>query len=83
MNIGYRNMVDDLMIVCKYMKEGCETIIKVGELRHHADTCIYYPLACPNQGCDYIAARRLMKDHSLICEYKTEICTKGCSKVLK
>jgi hypothetical protein len=24
-----------------------------------------------------------MKDHAAVCEYKTEVCTKGCQKVLK
>jgi hypothetical protein len=36
-----------------------------------------------NSGCDFVAARYLMKDHVGICEFKTEICQKGCQKVLK
>jgi hypothetical protein len=76
-------MVDDLMIVCKYSKEGCDKIFKVGDLKPHSDTCIYYPLECVNSGCDFIGARHMIKDHAAICEYKTEICMKGCSKVLK
>ncbi|CDW86256.1 e3 ubiquitin-protein ligase nrdp1-like [Stylonychia lemnae] len=76
-------MVDDLQIMCKYFKEGCDKLFKVGELKQHSDTCIYYPLICQNSGCDFIGARHLMRDHSQQCEYKTEICQKGCQKVLK
>ena len=71
-------MVDDLDIKCKYFKNGCEGLMKVGDLKRHSEECEYYPLVCSNQGCDYIAARRLMRDHSFSCEFKTEICLKGC-----
>lgn len=57
--------------------------MKVADLKQHQNTCPYYPVACPNAGCEFIAARRLMKDHNPTCEYKTEICQKGCQKVLK
>lgn len=67
-------MVDDLTIMCKYNKEGCDKLFKVGELKQHSDSCIFYPLVCPNSGCDFVAARHLMKDHSAHCEFKTEIC---------
>jgi hypothetical protein len=76
-------MVEDLTIRCRYAKEGCEEQFKIGELKHHSAICPYYPIACPNSGCDFIAARRLIKDHTANCEYKTEICKKGCQKVLK
>jgi hypothetical protein len=76
-------MVEDLTIRCKYHKEGCDQLMKVADLKSHSDTCIFYPLECFNSGCDFVAARHLMKDHTAICEYKTEICQKGCQKVLK
>jgi hypothetical protein len=76
-------MVEDLTVMCKYQQEGCEQVMKIGELKHHSSICPYYPVACPNSGCDFIAARRLMKDHITNCEFKTEICQKGCQKVLK
>jgi len=76
-------MVDDLMVMCRYHKEGCDRCFKVGDLKRHQDVCIYYPLSCPNQGCEFVGARHLMKDHAAICEFKTEVCTKGCQKVLK
>eukprot|EP00347_Sterkiella_histriomuscorum_P008107 403346346 len=78
-----RNMVEDLTIMCKYNQEGCDKLFKVGELKHHSEICPYHPLSCQNSGCDYVAARHLMKDHHPQCEYKTEICQKGCQKVLK
>lgn len=71
-------MVDDLTIKCKYFREGCEQMLKVGELKNHQQQCLFYPVCCPNQGCDFIATRRLIKDHIVNCEYKTEICQKGC-----
>ena len=71
-------MVDDLLIMCRYHKEGCDRCFKVGELKHHQDVCVYYPLTCPNQGCEFIGARHLMKDHAAVCEFKTEVCNKGC-----
>jgi len=40
-------------------------------------------VACPNSGCDFVAARKLIKEHIGNCEFKTEICKKGCQKVLK
>ena len=58
-------------------------LFKAGELKPHSASCPFYPVSCPNSGCDFIAARRLMKDHTPICEFKTEICQKGCLKVLK
>jgi hypothetical protein len=67
-------MVDDMTIQCKYHKEGCKQLFKAGDLKPHADTCIYYPVVCVNSGCDFVAARHLMKDHVGVCEYKTEIC---------
>ena len=76
-------MVDDLLIMCKYNAQGCDKVFKVGELKHHQEECVFYPLVCQNSGCDFVAARHLMKDHAAVCEYKTEICTKGCQKVLK
>lgn len=57
-------MVDDLTIKCKYFKEGCECLFKVGELRNHSICCLFYPVACPNSGCDFVAARRHIKDHT-------------------
>ena len=76
-------MVDELTIKCKYWKEGCEQLFKAGDLKPHSTVCPFYPVVCPNSGCDYVAARRLMKDHTPTCEFKTEICQKGCLKVLK
>lgn len=69
-----RNMVEDLNIKCRYAREGCEELFKIGDLKHHAAICPYQPIACPNSGCDFIAARRLIKDHTANCEFKTEIC---------
>ena len=77
-------MVDDLTIRCKYSTNGCDLIMKVGDLKAHSEQCQFYPVACPNAGCDFVAARHLIKDHTpLLCEFKTEICQKGCQKVLK
>ena len=78
-----RNMVDEVIIKCKYQQHGCDIQYKVGDLKAHSDACLFYPLCCPNQGCDFIAARHLMHDHTVSCEYKTEVCDKGCQKVLK
>lgn len=71
-------MVDELTILCKYHKEGCEELLKVADLKQHQNNCPFYPVACSNSGCDFVAARRLMKDHIHVCEYKTELCQKGC-----
>ena len=76
-------MVEEVVIKCKYNLNGCDALLKVGELRSHQDSCEFYPVSCHNQGCDFIAARHLMKDHGPTCEFKTEICSKGCQKVLK
>jgi hypothetical protein len=67
-------MVDDLTIKCKYFANGCDKLFKIAELKHHCDVCSFYPVACPNSGCDFIGARHLMKDHTPYCEFKTEIC---------
>lgn len=76
-------MVEDVTVKCKYYANGCDKLFKVGELKSHNSTCLFYPLSCSNNGCDFIAARHLMKDHTPICEFKTEICDKGCQKILK
>lgn len=76
-------MVEDLTIRCKYAHAGCDQLMKVGELRAHSELCQLYPVACPNSGCDFVGARYLIKDHTPVCEFKTEICQKGCQKVLK
>mmetsp|Transcript_1816 Transcript_1816/g.1265 ORF Transcript_1816/g.1265 Transcript_1816/m.1265 type:complete len:84 (-) Transcript_1816:702-953(-) len=73
-----RNMVEDLTIRCKYYKEGCPELFKVGSLKEHSSACLFYPIACPNSGCDFVGARKFIKDHTQNCEYKTEICEKGC-----
>lgn len=71
-------MVDDLTIKCKYSASGCDKTFKVSELRQHSDSCTFYPVVCPNQGCDFVGPRYLMTDHTPICEFKTEICQRGC-----
>lgn len=71
-------MVEDLTIECRYRSEGCDQQFKIGELKHHSQMCPFTPIACFNSGCDFIAARHLIKDHVATCEYKTEICQKGC-----
>jgi hypothetical protein len=39
-----RNMVEEVLIKCKYWNNGCERVFKVGELRHHRDQCDFCPL---------------------------------------
>ena len=76
-------MIDDLTIKCRYHANGCDSFFRVSDLHSHRELCQFFPVACPNHGCDFIGARLLIKDHTPTCEFKTEICEKGCQKVLK
>jgi hypothetical protein len=76
-------MIDELQMKCKYSKSGCPEVFKVGVLKDHEAKCDMFPISCPNQGCEEILCRSLMAGHSPTCMFKTEICEKGCMKVLK
>ena len=76
-------MIDEMEMKCKYHRNGCESIFKIGVLKEHQAACDFFPIACGNQGCDVISARKLMLEHAPICQFKSEICQKGCMKVLK
>lgn len=78
-------MMDDLSIRCKYNEDGCEEIL-TGDpaIRNRHDLkCEYAKVKCKNAMCDVITTRGTMKEHSENCEFRTQKCTKGCSKILR
>lgn len=62
-------MIDELDMKCKHNASGCPEKFKVGKLKEHEAICEHYPVACSNQGCDEVAARRIMKDHAPLCQF--------------
>ncbi|CAI2373519.1 unnamed protein product [Moneuplotes crassus] len=80
-----KNMLDDLQIRCQYHNDGCESILTgdpVVRNKHYLE-CEFAKIQCKNSQCEVITTRGKMAEHSLVCEYRTQKCTKGCSKILR
>lgn len=73
-----KNMLDDLIIKCEYFEDGC----KEQYSRKHELEWEFAKIKCKNAKCEVTTTRKKMKEHAETCEFRTQRCTKGCSKIL-
>ena len=66
------NMVEDLKVKCPSWAEGCEEIIRRGEVQAHVDKyCAYTEVKCPGENCHSMVLRKDFKD---TCQHKLVAC---------
>ena len=49
--------------VCKYFKNGCDTVLTKEMLTGHEDCCVYKPVQCPVDDCDTLVPFRDILKH--------------------
>lgn len=74
-----KNDLDALKIRCDNEVEGCKEELMLGNLKYHLqEECAFSKVACPNKGCEEKVNRCELETHSIICDFQTTKCTKGC-----
>lgn len=71
-------MLDDLVIRCEYFEDGWTAVYTP----KHELECEFAKIKWKNSECDVTTTRKEMKEHAEQWLFRTQKCTKGCSKIL-
>lgn len=64
-NVAVENMMDSLVVTCKFAKLGCKKVTRFTELKHsdHEAHCRFSPMVCPMPGCNQAGLKYLFSQH--------------------
>ena len=75
-------MLVDLNVKCQYFEKGCSQIVRIGDVSKHEEDCEYVSVSCRYARCEFETQRSEISDHEAGCEMRTQVCEKGCGKII-
>lgn len=75
-------MLEDLKVKCQFFEVGCEEIVRIGDVAKHEEDCEFVSVKCRYAQCEFETKRSEINNHESKCEMRTEVCDKGCGKLI-
>lgn len=70
-NLALENLIESLRIKCKYWEHGCDRLLKFTEQKVHERQCIFVPIRCPIDMCQFKGPQIVYLEH-FQCEHDME-----------